>query len=67
MTAPNHNTEYNRLMDAARRRASELRREAIDQFWGDAGLAAASALRSAARLASRLARHTSLPRQRMEG
>ena len=67
MTALNHNEEYNRLMDAARRRASELRREAIDRFWDDAGMAAGHALHSAVRLASRLARHASQPRQRMEG
>ena len=67
MNAQNPNEEYNRLMDEARRHAGELRREAMDRFWNDAGEVTGNALRSAVRLASRLARHGRLPRRRMEG
>lgn len=45
--------EYNRMMDEARRRAAQLRRDAISDFWR-------RALRSAQRLAGSLARHTGL-------
>lgn len=52
--------DLSRLHDLARRRAQELRREAIDDFWrgADAAWAATldSARRSAQRLAHRLAR-----------
>lgn len=55
--------ELNRLHDAARRRAGELRREALDDVWrgADAALVATlgSARRGALRLASSLARHRS--------
>ena len=55
--------ELNRLYDEARRRAGELRREALDDVWRGADAALASTLgsaqRSALRLASRLARHRS--------
>lgn len=53
----NHPTEYNRLMETAKKRASELRGDAIDDIWSGAGDAARRALRSATRLAGSLARH----------
>ena len=56
----NHPTEYNRMMETARKRASELRSEAIDDFWSGAGAAARRALRSATRLANNMARHARL-------
>lgn len=50
-----------RLHDAARERALELRRQAIDDFWNGAAAAlvdpAAQALRSSARLVARWRRH----------
>jgi hypothetical protein len=55
-----HPTEYNRLMETAKKRASHLREEAIDDFWSGAGSAALGALRSATRLAQSLARHARL-------
>lgn len=45
------------LMDAARSRARELRDQALDELWLDTGAAARRSLRSATRLAQRLARH----------
>ncbi len=58
--------EVNALHSLARRRAQELRREAIGDFWrgADAAWAAslATARRSAERLAHRLARHAQLRR-----
>lgn len=61
----NHPTEYNRLMETAQKRAAELRSEAIDEFWSDAGTVARRALRSATRLAHSIARHARL-RQHLE-
>ena len=58
----NHAAEYNRMMETAKKRAAELRSEAIDDFWADAGAAARRALRSATRLAQSLARHDRLRR-----
>ena len=51
---------YDRLLDAAKARAVELRARAIDQFWNDAGCTARRALRSANRLAHRVQRHNDL-------
>lgn len=69
MSTP-HNTrsltaqEVNALHDLARRRALELRREAIGDFWRGADAVWAASLattrRSAQRLAHRLARHAQL-------
>ena len=56
----NHPTEYNRLMETAKKRASELRGDAIDDFWSSAGDGARQALRSATRLAHSIARHARL-------
>jgi len=56
----NHPAEYNRLMETARKRAAELRSDAINDFWSDAGTAARRALRSATRLAHSIARHARL-------
>jgi hypothetical protein len=50
-------TEYNRLMDAAKARAHQLRSEAVADFWNDAGHGAQRAWRSAKRYARSLARH----------
>jgi len=47
-------SELNRLHDLALRRAQELRREAIDDFWRGADVAWASTLASARRSAQRL-------------
>jgi hypothetical protein len=58
----NHPTEYNRLMEAAKQRASQLRGDAIDDFWSGAGESARHALRSATRLAHSIARHARLRR-----
>jgi hypothetical protein len=58
----NHPTEYNRLMETARKRATELRGDAIDDLWAGAAGAARQALRSASRLAHSLARHVRLRR-----
>lgn len=55
--------EHARLTDAARRRAAQLRAEAIDEFWISAGCSAQRALRSARRLAASLARHRRLRAQ----
>ena len=60
MNPLNHPTEYNRLMETAKKRAAELRGDAIDALWSDAGTAARQALRSATRLAHRIARHARL-------
>lgn len=53
----NHATEYNRMMETAKKRAGELRSEAVGDFWLGAGGTARRALRSASRLAHSLARH----------
>ena len=53
----NHAAEYNRMMETAKKRSSELRSEAIDEFWTGAGDAALRAIRSATRLAHSIARH----------
>lgn len=52
--------DYARLMDAARRHAEQLRREAIADFWSGAAASTLRSLRSARRLASSLARHAQL-------
>ncbi len=66
MNTPSHSgatgtQDFNTLHDAALRRAHELRREAMADFWrgADAAFEAtlATASRSAQRLAHRLARH----------
>lgn len=57
MNTRNDIAEYNRIMDEAHRRAAQLRRDAIGEFWCGAGDAARRALRSAQRLAGSLARH----------
>lgn len=62
MSDLNHALEYNRMMETAKKRASELRAEAIDDFWLGAGDAARRALRSANRLAHRIARHAQVRR-----
>ena len=62
MTYLNHPTEYNRLMETAKKRASELRGDAIDDLWAGAGEGARHALRSASRLAHSIARHARLRR-----
>ena len=62
----NHPAEYNRLMETAKKRASELRGQAIVDFWGEAGDAARSALRSATRLVASISRHAKQRRQ-LEG
>jgi hypothetical protein len=49
-----------RLRDAAKLRAEQLRREAIADFWSGSGEAARKAARSAQRFASSLARHAKL-------
>ncbi len=56
-------TDYNRLMDAAKTRALQLRNEAIKDFWNETSLAAGRVLRSANRLAHSLARHARLRKQ----
>ena len=56
----NHPTEYNRLMETAKKRASQLRSDAIDDFWTGAGEGARHALRTATRLAHSIARHARL-------
>lgn len=62
--------DYNRLMELAKQRAGQLRREAIEDFWRGADVAWAASLatarRSAERLAHRLARHAQLRRERAE-
>ena len=60
MTTEQANALYNRQMDAARARAIEARREAINGFWDALGLAAAGAARATRRLVSRMARHQSM-------
>ena len=62
MSYLNHSTEYNSMMETAKKRASELRDDAINDFWSGAGEAARRALRSATRLAQRIARHERLRR-----
>jgi hypothetical protein len=56
----NRPTEYNRLLETAKKRASQLRGDAIDDFWSGAGTTARQALRSATRLAHSIARHARL-------
>ena len=41
MTTEQANALYNRQMDAARARAIEARREAVNEFWDSLGLTAA--------------------------
>jgi hypothetical protein len=60
VTHLNHPTEYNRLMETAKKRALQLRSDAIDDFWSGAGDGARQALRSATRLAHSIARHVRL-------
>ena len=57
MSNLDHALEYNRMMETAKKRASELRAEAMADFWRGAGHAARQALRSATRLAHSMARH----------
>jgi hypothetical protein len=52
--------DYARLMEAAKRHAEQLRREAIADFWSEATATALRSLRSARRLASRLERRAQL-------
>jgi hypothetical protein len=64
----NRNADYNRLLEAARERAAQLRKQAIRDAWSGAADAADRALRSAARLGRSLSRHTHLRAQpRTEG
>ena len=56
-------TEHYALMDAAKARANELRDEALNAFWNDAGERARRALRAASRFAYSLKRHARLRRQ----
>ncbi|MDB5874221.1 MAG: hypothetical protein JWQ07_3663 [Ramlibacter sp.] len=58
----NNPLEYNRMMETAKKRASELRADAIDDFWSGAGDAARYALRSASRLSHSIARHARIRR-----
>jgi hypothetical protein len=51
---------HGRLLDAARRRAAQLRADAIDEFWSGTGGATQRVMRSAGRLAASLARHQRL-------
>ncbi len=60
MNLLNHSAEDNRLMETAKKRASELRGDAIDDFWAAGGAAARQAVRSTSRLAHRIARHARL-------
>lgn len=64
MNSNHANESYGRMMEAAKLRATQLRRQAIADFWRDAGAAARQAGRSAQRLASRLARHSRLRQAR---
>ena len=57
MNTDSRTADIGRLIDAARMRADELRREAVDEFWLDTGDAARRALRSTNRFAQSLARH----------
>ena len=57
MSDLHHPADYHRAMDAAKERAGDLRRDAIDDFWNGAGDGVRHVLRSAARLAHSLARH----------
>ena len=63
-------SELNRLHDQALRRAQQLRREAVDDFWRGADAAWAATLggarRSAQRLARRLAHHARARQERRE-
>jgi hypothetical protein len=60
MHTATHHSDHARLVDLARRHAAQLRDEAIDEFWCNAGSAARRALRSARRFAASLARHQRL-------
>ena len=62
MSHLNNALEYNRMMETAKKRASELRTEAIGDFWSGAGEAAGRAIRSATRLAHSIARHNRVRR-----
>ena len=57
MNHPNQLDEHNRLIDLAGLRARQLRREAVENFGHEAGLAA---LRAATRFVHSLARHARL-------
>lgn len=52
--------DYNRVMDAARARAAQLRRQAIRELWAGADASPRQAWRAASRLAQRLRRHQAL-------
>jgi len=60
LTSHQANAEYNRVREAARRRANELRREAANAFLDGIGHAALRATRAATRLLARKARHQRL-------
>jgi hypothetical protein len=60
MNTRNPPPDYNRISDAAKLRAAQLRQEAISEFFNFSGAAARQALRSAQRLANSLARHARL-------
>jgi hypothetical protein len=47
----NHPTEYNRMMETAKKRSLQLRDEAIDDFWDEAGRRIGRALQRIVRLA----------------
>ena len=66
MTSLNHRTEYNRLVETAKKRSSELRSEAIGDFWAGADDAVRRAVRAATRLSHSIARHAR-SRHGMEG
>lgn len=52
--------DHARLVDLARRHAAQLRAEANDDFWHEAGHGARRAVRSAVRFAASLGRHRRL-------
>jgi hypothetical protein len=54
----NHPTEYNRMMDTAKKRSLQLRDEAIDHFWDEAGRKVGRALQRVVRLARGIFRRT---------
>ncbi|MDP1954615.1 MAG: hypothetical protein Q8M93_15490 [Polaromonas sp.] len=55
--------EYAHLMDAAKRRASHLRDQAISDLWWQAGVGTRHALRSTIRLVRSLPRHAKSAQQ----
>ena len=57
-------TDPGRLLDAAKRRAEELRNAAMDELFQSAADATRHTLRSARRFAASLARHSRLRAQR---